>query len=443
MDPITRAATTFAEQAAAFWQSGQGQILHICAAPAQRLNVAKLLRAQESALDNRWPLVLFDAPFSDARAYAAGLGQRIAEDYAAVRAGVAQEGVALDELPPALAVTATAHGVAVALAEMAKRLGSRLDGVQLVLLPSRIDSADAWRKFVAELLQCAFSQRARVAIYDPPGGALSSLFSAQRRALFEVDEAALLDYFRQAGNRKSEGPPRPAKAPALTDEQRARVEERLGRRLLGQDSAARLRDLLLDAAQHNRKNDHGAALKSYLEAQRLCQAAGAVHEEAMVLMALASAYLALKDTAQALASYSSAAKLAADKSLWPVASQAFMGSGAVWLMNGEWRRAAQDYEQAAAAAERAQVAMLRIEALRMAGTCHHQLGRTDDTVRCWQQAVLEGEALSPGLRAATTFPEVAGELIKLLRRYGLHQQADHVESLVHHTAPRSGAGAAS
>jgi len=443
MDPITRAATRFAEQSAAFWQSGQGQLLHMCAVPAQRLNLAKFLRARESALDNRWPLVLFDAPFSDARAYAAGLGRRIAEDYAAVRAGVAQEGVALEEFPSALAVTATAHGVAAALEEMAKRLGPRLDGAQLVLLPGQIDSADTWRKFVAELLQFAFSQRARVAVYDPPGGVLASLFSEQGRALFEVDEEALLDYFRQAGNRQSAGPPRPAKAPALTDEQRARVEERLGRRLLGQDSAARLRDLLLDAAQHNRKKDHGAAQKCYLEAQRLCQAEGAVHEEAMVLMALASAHLALRDPTQALTSYATAAKLAHSKSLWPVVSQAFMGSGAVWLMNGEWQRAARDYEQAAAAAEQAQVAMLRIEALRMAGTCHHNLGRTDDTVRCWQQAVMAGEELSPGLRAATTFPEVAGEMIKLLRRSGLHQQAAHVESLVSATAPRPGVGAGS
>jgi tetratricopeptide (TPR) repeat protein len=439
MDPITRAATNFAEQAAAFWQSGQGQLLLLCALPAQRLNLAKFLRAQESALDNRWPLVLFDAPFDSAAAYAAALCKRIAQDYAAVRDGVALEGVSLDEFPPASA-TATVRGVATVLEQMAKLLGARLDGVHLTLLPSRIDNAETWKKFVADLLEISFSKRARISVYDAPDGVLASLFKA--RAVFEVDESALLDYFRQAGNKQSAGPARPPKAPALTDEQRARVEQRLGRRLLEQDKAAQLRELLLDAAQHNRKSDHQAALSCYLAAQRLCQAEAAVQEESMVLMALASAYLTLKQPTQALASYASAARLAEAESLWPVASQAMMGSGAVRLMNGEWQRAAQDYEKAAAAAERAQVAMLRIEALRMAGTCHHQLGRVDDTVRCWQQAVIEGEALTPGLRAATTFPEVAADFIKLLRRYGLHQQAAHVESLARMTAPRTGAGAA-
>jgi tetratricopeptide (TPR) repeat protein len=440
MDPITTASRNFFGRAETFWRSGGNRVLLMVAAPAYRLDLAKFLRAKESSLDNRWPLFLYEQPFVDIGTYLAELQQRLKEDYAAIRAGAAAEGVALDPYGTSEPANASASSFSAAMERVATLLGPLLDGLHLALLPSRIEQPEIWTRLIGDFRQTAFSPRVRVAIHDVPGGVLGSQFPSDAHVRFEVNEAELLDFFRQAGSQKSAGPPRKSSVPEMTNEQRAQVEQRLGRRLLTPQAGGRLKDLLLDATQLNREGQHEPALRRYLEAQQLCKAEGAVQEEAMVLLALASGFLAIRDSEQAATAYRKAAELAQSQQLWPLVSQAWLGVGAVLFMNGMILAAAEAYEQAAVAAQQAQVPMLRIEALRMAGTCHHQIGRTSDVMRCWQSAVEEGEALPGDRRQTTTLPQVAEDFVRLLRKHGLPEQARHVQSLIDGSTSTAAAG---
>lgn len=440
MDPITRAAKAFNEQSETYWQSGKGQTLLMVADPAGRLDLSKFLRAYESSLDNRWPLVLFDSPFTDVKGYLHELQQRIITDYAAIRDGVAREGVFFAAYDAPECPAATTNTLMSTMEKVAGLLSVRLAGLHVALMPSRIADSSLWKSLIADLCNRSWSPQVRLAICDTPSGVLSDIFPAQAQAQFAVSEAELIEFFRQAGNQKSAGPPRKSSVPELSTEQRVKVEQDLGRKLLPPPAGTRLRELLLVATQHNRTGEHAAALRSYLEAQKLCQEHEVVHEEIMVLMALASGYLALSDPEQALVTYRRAAELSHAIGMKPLAGHAWLGVAGVLFMLGRYLPAALSYEQAAEAARQAQVPMLHIEALRMAGTSYHQLGRTQDVVRCWQAATVEGQALPSEARAATTFPQVAAELVKLLRKHGLHEQATYIQSLIEPPASAAAAG---
>jgi hypothetical protein len=81
------------------------------------------------------------------------------------------------------------------------------------------------------------------------------------------------------------------------------------------------------------------------------------------------------------------------------------------------------------AAEQAEMLPLRIEALRMLGSCLLHLGRDDDAMLTWKEAVDLGAVADVGAREASTFGEVATALVSLLEDRGLHQQAQHVRGL--------------
>src|SRR5262245_21129781 len=133
MDPITQASRAFLAEATHFWRSGRCRVLRIEAAHAYRKHIIKTLRLAEHAPDNRWPLFLYEAPFVDACSYWEGLEAAIRRDYECIRAGAAEEGVAL---PPFALMNATpfemlrpVERAAIHMERAAALLGERLDGV--------------------------------------------------------------------------------------------------------------------------------------------------------------------------------------------------------------------------------------------------------------------------------------------------------------------------
>jgi hypothetical protein len=120
---------------------------------------------------------------------------------------------------------------------------------------------------------------------------------------------------------------------------------------------------------------------------------------------------------------------------WDATCQAWLGVGAAHLKAKHPEPAALAYRTAADAAKRAEISVLRIEALRMEGTCLLMLGSKERAARVFQDAVDEGAGLGQAEREATPFPQVAKALVALLRRLGLHPQADHVQLLL--DAPRA------
>jgi len=157
---------------------------------------------------------------------------------------------------------------------------------------------------------------------------------------------------------------------------------------LGRDLRARL----FNAAEASREGRVVDAADHYAEARRLCQRETLPHEEAMVLLALGGAALSAGQPALAAQSFEAAATLAAQASAWELASQAWLGLGSAHLTHKDDALAAIAYRAAATAARSGAIPPLAIEALRMAGTCLSRLGRNEEALGAWHEAVEIGAA---------------------------------------------------
>ncbi|AGP41964.1 hypothetical protein [Sorangium cellulosum] len=433
MDPITRASKAFLAEAEAFWRSGRGPLLPVVASPSERVEVAKTLRIQELAPENRRPLFLHEEPFLDPRAYFEGLARAISEGYELIRRGAEEEGVWLPIFAPdgrragEQAVLPLERAV-LALERAATLLGERLDGVLLALLPGRVECGSGWRDSIAALQRTRFSKRVRIAVWSPPGGPLSGVLG-EDGARFHVDADELVDFLKHLGAASSAGPA--IQGPPLpTEEQQRALEAAAGRRLPSVGAAARLRAFLLGAGQKTASRDPLGAAEDYRRARELCRAEGLALEESMVLIALGGACLAANAVDLAIEGYRKAAELAEGREAWPVVCQAWLGAGGAYLTAKRYAPAAVAYRASASAATRGRIPLLQIEALRMAGTCSLLDGRREDAVAAWQEAVDAGAALDAPIRCASTFPQVASALVELLQRVGLRLQAAHVRSLL-------------
>ncbi|WP_437841687.1 hypothetical protein [Sorangium sp. So ce1153] len=396
----------------------------------------KSLRVWEMERENRRPFFLYEEPFIDKAGYFEGLCKRLGDDYELLRKQAAQDGVELSPFTPQdpqrVAGMPPLERAVVHVERAGALLGERLDGVLLGLLPRQVRDAAAWRQSVAALARAPWSTRVLLSFFDPPGGPLESVLGAEG-ARFSVNRDELFDYLRQLATNKSAGPAGPP-PPVPTEAQREEYERRTGQKLMSPDEGRALRTVLMDAAQHMSRGRHAEAAEAYRSARHICQAHGMLLEEATILVALAGLALAVRAPDQALECYRRAVAIGREKESFQLVAQAWLGTGAVFMMQKEYVRAAQAYEAAGDAARTAGVPTLRIEALRLAGTCHVLRGARDDAVPVWQKAVAEGAALDPQIRRMTTFREVAGELAAWLERNGLLPQAEHVRSLIEETA---------
>ncbi|XXX76646.1 hypothetical protein WMF30_54260 [Sorangium sp. So ce134] len=433
MDPITRASKAFLAEAEAFWRSGRGPLLPVVASPSERVEVAKTLRIQELAPENRRPLFLHEEPFTDPRAYFEGLARAISEGYELIRRGAEEEGVSLPIFAPdggragEQAVPPLERAVR-ALERAAALLGERLDGVLLALLPGRVERGSGWRDSIVALQRTRFSNGIRIAVWNPPGGPLNGVLGDDG-ARFHVDPDELVNFLKHLGAAKSAGPP--IQGPPLpSEEQQRALEAAVGRRLPSAGAAAQLRAILLGAGQKTASSDPLGAAEDYRRARELCRAEGLVLEESMVLVALGGACLAASSVDLAVESYRKAAELAEGREAWPVACQAWLGAGGAYLAAKRYAPATVAYRASADVARRGRIPLLVIEALRMAGTCSLLDGSTQDAMAAWQEAVDAGAALDAPIRSASTFPQVASALVELLLRVGLRLQAAHVRSLL-------------
>jgi len=431
MDPITLASRTFQQDWERFWRLYPRGVLRAVCTSTDRGDLVKTLRLVEWSAENRCPLVLYEAPFTVEDGWFNGLADKAREDYEAVRKGAAEEGVTLDPLGEEVARgEPNAIGRAARTVEaVASRLRGRLDGVIVALAPTKIQDATRWRAVMEAWVSARLAPEVRRVIHDVPGGPLEGLVEPEATVRFAVDQDALMEHLGAMGSNASAGPP-VGGPPPTTEAQRKAFEETTGRRLPTPEGGRRLRALLMEGAQKLGRGDHLGAAQAYRGARDLCRAEGLVAEEAMVLVAIASLALATGSPDRAREAYERAASLAEGITLWQVVAQAWMGVGGVFLVAQQYLPAAAAYERAAEAAEKAKVDLLRIESLRMAGTCHLSVGDEREATRCWRAAVETGQASDPATREAGTFGQTAEALAALLDRRGLTQQAAHVRAMV-------------
>jgi tetratricopeptide (TPR) repeat protein len=358
MNPVMRAARVFLAEAEALWRERPGRVLPLAAEPSDRDDLVSALRLGELAPENRRPLFLHEAPFTDAEAYFGGFAASIERDYEAVRKGVAAEGVELPAFSLEPRARAPMDRAVLCMERAAALLGERFGGATFALVSAHVEDAPAWRESVCALAAAPRTPRVRLAVYAPPGGPLDGVLG-EDAARFHVDEDELMGFIAEMDGDAPQAP------------------------------GTELRGLLLAAAASTKAHEHTVAAQRYEEAAALCAAHGLVSEEAMARMGLGGAYLAAGKPDLAVESYGKAAALAEGEEAWTLGCQAWLGLGGAHLLEGAHALAAVSYRAAAEAASRADVPPLRAQALRMTSTCLEHLGHDSEA----EAARLEAEAL--------------------------------------------------
>lgn len=107
--------------------------------------------------------------------------------------------------------------------------------------------------------------------------------------------------------------------------------------------------------------------------------------------------------------------------------QSILAEGSVLFQMEEYTKAAEVYEGAAPLAAEADNDYLKIEAWRMAGTCHEKSDQVADAWRCQGKALDAGEALDEDERLNSTLPHVGASLLSLTGHRMYRDQRPAVE----------------
>jgi hypothetical protein len=463
MDPISRMVQGFTDCWKRFRMESRAVLFRIDTAARMHHDLARLLRGLEMAPDNRSPYLIVDAPFADRAEFFRAAVARLTADYAVLKGGLAEDGVVLADLPaPPVGEAAPEDAYARAVLAAWERLSKApLEGLVVILLPATIGDRSGWPTSVERLVRLLSGTKVRVAAADTPDGLLAGLAEKLGRAClvgrFFVSDTTVQDYLLRvaaggwaavAGGTGSVAagavsrPPVPSPGtPPASPAGGAAPPGPGAPKVLPPAAATRLRTLMADAAVATAQNKPAGAVASLQEACKLCRTHGHGTEEAVILMAIGNNHLASGKPDLAIRHYEESAAVATRAEAPVVAAQARMANGSALLRGGDYDRAAIAYEQSARDAEACESDLLRIEALRLAGTCHVLRNRSNDAARCWNLALGVGARMSPAELDASTLEQVAAAFIDLCKQRGLTEQAksvaQQVESLRQQAAPQA------
>lgn len=399
MDPLTRAAESFCRQLGEGWR--RAPIVRLVAPAQHRSHLVGSLRLFEWAPDNRWPVCLVEAPADDLGELAEAARRQLLADLARLRKGLADDGITLAD--PAAFAPEPAPGLTsmAQLQHLADRAGEALartgvvGGLALVFVPAATPDPKVLRRLAVTF--AAWPERPHVRAALAATEHADVLPVAVR---FELDDGALHDYCGQQSERQAAGAP-PAEAS--------------------------LRRQFLTAADAARRNDLAAARDAYLTAAAELESQRRLVEAAVVHITLGGLAFGLADHRAALDHFDRALAHSADARQPAVLVQAHLGAAGVLFARGELAAAAARYELAASGGA---TEVLRIEALRMAGTCHLELGDRNAAARAWQSAVTDASGLASAARAQTTWKQAGEALLAQLQRSGQTAQVAHLRALL-------------
>jgi len=451
LDPITEAVTQFQEEFREFRDSPIARVLRIIVEPKNVGTLVKTLRAEEWQPENKSPFLIFDTAYGHEPDTFDSMTRIVCEHYALLQESFAEDGTELADLTVELSGKEEPLLLfALHLGRFGECIGEVLDPPIVCWLPTNVDNYKKWTAVVVKLLRFGLERECRLVIADKEGDHLADPLKAMKDAAmtvrFDIDEGGLGDYFKNMMAAPSAGrapgtlpgaaapdvepPPRPGPATPTDEQVKAAAAAQNLPPMLTEQQGEELRRLVFGAAMGAKENNAEVAITNQRKACELCAKAGVKLEQAVMTMAQAGYLLQFGSEDLAEKHYRQSAELATEAEAPAQVAQAKMALGYLMVKNGRLDEAAQTYEEAAVSADEADSSMLVFETQRMAGTCHLQRGRQQDTVRCWQAAVERGKDASGDEIRQSSFLDVAGELIELLRKNGLVQQAQSVETIV-------------
>lgn len=451
MDPVTEAITLFQDDCRDFREDPKARILRVVVEQKHIGTLIKALRAEEWSAGNMSPFLVFDHAYTANSNTYDDMSQFLRQHYKLLQKSFAEQEKPLPDLDVRpRSDTDPLSRFALHIERFRECIRVELDPPYVCWLPVVVDDYKRWSSDCSRLLSYFAQSRIRFVIGDQQGNHLADALKTVKQACmtttFDIDENKLGDYFKQMMSKPSPGrargtlpgaaapdvepPPRPGKPPPTPEESKAAMEAAGLPPVLSEQEGERLRALIFEAAQASGNKDAETAIKRQREACELCANADVKLEQAMMTLLLANYLLQFGSDKLAEAQYRQAIDLAESVEAYPQVAQIRLGLAYLLLKNKRVDEAAQEYEAAAAAAQLGESNLLFIESHRMAGTCHLQQKRQQDAVRCWQAAADQSREASPDEVRVSGFLDVAQELISLLRKNGLEQQAQSVEALV-------------
>jgi hypothetical protein len=455
MDPITRLAQEFMESWQRFRRSSKARLFRLVTDPSMHRDLCRIFRAIEMSPDNRSPYFLFDTAFANRSEFFAACAAKLAGDYALIREGLARDGVKVGELTlRAERSDEPEENFARAVEAVWERFKHQFEYLMIIFLPSKIEEQTGWPITIEKVVALLASSRVRIAVADTTDGLLKKLCADRQNfalsgTFFIANEAVQQYLFKVAGSgwkamsgdsQAGTGNERDREETAKSECQRQQSPDASGtgqpavpqggRELLSADEAARLRVSMAKAATSSADHKADETITALRDARSICRRNGLATHEAIVMMAIANTFLAEQNDTAALEHYSQAIAIAAQASAPVVVMQARMGAAAVWFRGHEYDRSAQTYELAAKDAGITKSEIMRIEALRMAGTCHNLRNRTEDVVRCWSQALEAASGTTAARPGASTVERVGQAFVDLCTQHGLTEQAKSVAQQV-------------
>lgn len=450
MDPVAAAVTGFQEEFRAFLGDERLRVFWVATDPQSLATLQQTLRGEEWSPENRSPFLVFTEAHTRGGGALDAMTARLRQHFGMLREGLEKDGTAL----PAFGEVEAGSSFGLFLRSLARwieRTASVLDPPVVCWIPVEVEDGADYAEYVRGLLEHAPHPRVRFVVGDTIGALhLRSVFELLEipgaSTTFRLDPDLMLAWFkgsvlapspkgRAAGAPPGaaapdvEPPRRPGPQPPTDEEVREILESEGLPPVLTPGDADRLQRLVFEAAGAVGEGDAAQALRKQHEAYELCGEAGVTLEQGMMALVLAGYLVQFERAREAAEWYRQASALALAADAPAQASQALMGLGYVYFQAGDYPNAASIYRDAAERATEADVPLLTLEHLRMAGLSLHAAGQPEGALDSWIQALAVARAMKPGELAASGYPDMLGHLHRVVESHGTREQAGWVEGV--------------
>lgn len=445
MESIAAPLRALEEEARWFARDGAIRMLHVVTSVDLRDAVMKIVMGQEFHADNRAPFVRLDDSFSRADGGWAVRSTRLLAQHVERLEALGVVGTPLAGAPGRDALAAFASNVR----WVADQVPPPMTGLVVVLAPTRVADANDWEIAVRALVTSPGLAGVRWVVVEPEASTLDAtvreLGAAALHVTAAVDEAALDQDISAALGRvaaaptgatahaamgaawpRGVAPPPRRNAPTLPPAELKAAMVAAGiSPAITPDEGRALRLLLLKGADALKTNRGPEAVRLQCEARDLCSSLGMAAESVLMELILGTYLVQLHQHKLAIDTFRTAVGRAEAAGLKKEAAQGQLALGALAAVDGRANDAATAYTRAGTLARGAGIALLAIEAYRLAGV---YCADVELKVQTWKQALDIADELDHSTIKASSAAEVARALAAVLRKHGLTAQAVDMEN---------------
>ncbi|MBX3273065.1 MAG: hypothetical protein KF729_22570 [Sandaracinaceae bacterium] len=426
MRSVEASLLALSDQASCFVRIRRHRVQHVRVTAELREAALSILLAMEHHGENRAPWLLVpDATSGPDRGWLARV-ERLRADHATRRAAFLDAGhpfgaLALPDAPGALEGPVGAFGAMVRAYRHA--LPDFLDGLVVVLAPTRVERSEAWRAELVALVTASELEGVRfVLVCEDHGDLLDApeLAGLVRFVDCTLDPSAVRD--DTVTLLASFEPGHGLGVAATRDHPPLRpTEEKLGRPRPARSAEASVTEAVLMAAARAEQGERARAIEWQIAACRRADAAERPDLAARARLLLAGMLQAAERTRAALGQYARAAEIAEGvPGLEPVAASARLAYGVGLWSLGRSDEALAELARAARLAEGAAQFAIAIAALRHAGQLAHEQATPDAAARAWARAVALAIA-EPDAGALAGADDIRRQLAALVREHALEE----------------------